>query len=243
MKKIRIPFSIGDYQEGCYTVETRGDENHKPYSVRIFTVDLLSRYQTIVGAEKIENREVIGCWFNNGNFFSEDEENYQDLLLVKEEFEDGDIVIKKRDSTGCFILPYRSTNIYGGILTEVYFNVDKCTLHIQKGIVNGRGETKNYRLATEEEKKLLFDALKKEGKCWNAEKKCIEDIKVKTNKFSVKEWCLMRNNIEDFWVLCQFSNIAKNGAYVAIGGNEYHYCIPYNDETEYLLGNNEYKTK
>jgi hypothetical protein len=84
MKKIRIPFSIGDYQEGCYTVETRGDENHKPYSVRIFTVDLLSRYQTIVGAEKIENREVIGCWFNNGNFFSEDEENYQDLLLVKE---------------------------------------------------------------------------------------------------------------------------------------------------------------
>ncbi len=53
----------------------------------------------------------------------------------------------------------------------------------------------------------------------------------------------MRNNIEDFWVLCQFSNIAKNGAYVAIGGNEYHYCIPYNDETEYLLGNNEYKTK
>ena len=62
MKKIRIPFSIGDYQEGCYTVETRGDENHKPYSVRIFTVDLLSRYQTIVGAEKIENREVVSFY-------------------------------------------------------------------------------------------------------------------------------------------------------------------------------------
>ena len=43
MKKVRIPFSIGDYQEGCYTVETRGDENHKPHSVRIFTVDLFSR--------------------------------------------------------------------------------------------------------------------------------------------------------------------------------------------------------
>ena len=88
MKKIKIPFSLDEYEKGGYEVETRGDENHKPHPVRIFTVDLLSRYQTIVGAEKIENREVVGCWFYNGNFFSEDEENYQDLLLVKEEFED-----------------------------------------------------------------------------------------------------------------------------------------------------------
>ena len=107
MKKVRIPFSIGDYQEGCYTVETRGDENHKPYSVRIFTVDLLSRYQTILGAEKIENREVVGCWFYNGNFFSEDEENYQDLLLVKEEFEDGDILADDKDiKPKCALRPF-----------------------------------------------------------------------------------------------------------------------------------------
>lgn len=32
------------------------------------------------------------------------------------------------------------------------------------------------RLATEEEKQLLFDALAKNGKQWNAEKKCIEDL-------------------------------------------------------------------
>lgn len=35
---------------------------------------------------------------------------------------------------------------------------------------------KNMRPSTEEEKKLLFDALAKEGKRWNAEGKCIEDL-------------------------------------------------------------------
>ena len=35
------------------------------------------------------------------------------------------------------------------------------------------------RHATEPEKQQLFDALAKEGKQWNAEKKCIEDIKPK----------------------------------------------------------------
>lgn len=34
----------------------------------------------------------------------------------------------------------------------------------------------NFRYATEEEKQLLIDAMKKDGKRWNAEKKCIEDI-------------------------------------------------------------------
>ena len=34
----------------------------------------------------------------------------------------------------------------------------------------------NFRYATEEEKQLLIDALKKDGKRWNADKKCIEDI-------------------------------------------------------------------
>lgn len=34
----------------------------------------------------------------------------------------------------------------------------------------------SFRFATEEEKKLLLDALEKDGKKWNAEKLCIEDI-------------------------------------------------------------------
>ena len=33
-----------------------------------------------------------------------------------------------------------------------------------------------FRYATDEEKQILTDAMKKDGKLWNADKKCIEDI-------------------------------------------------------------------
>lgn len=46
----------------------------------------------------------------------------------------------------------------------------------------------NFRLATESEKKELIDALTGAGKCWNIEKKCIEDIPVyKDGDFVVSE--------------------------------------------------------
>lgn len=41
----------------------------------------------------------------------------------------------------------------------------------------GTNDSENMRLATPEEAQLLFDALKKEGMRWNADKKCVEEIK------------------------------------------------------------------
>jgi len=231
MKKVRIPFSLSEYQKGGYEVETRGDENHKPHPVRIFTVDLLSRYQTIVGAEKIENREVVGCWFYNGNFFSEDEENYRDLLLVKEEFEDGDIVYASANNSIQRIIfiygdKHRPCVIFG-------INDDKVWEYSD----DSGWSYDTLRLATEDEKKKLFDALSIKGKCWNAEKKCIEDIKPKYT-FQPKDWCLMRTASDYAWCLCQFSNMDSE-SYVAIGGAMHEYCIPYNDETKHILGTTE----
>ena len=242
MKKVRIPFSLDEYEKGGYEVETRGDENNKPQKSRILCTDRKYKNYPILALflDENENIEKTASYKLNG-MYTYMCESYLDLVLVKQEFEDGDII--KRGISVPYIIPYRGTNNSGSVLTDSFYDFDDNTIYILTKIDYGCGFTKEYCLATEEEKKIFFDALEKEGKCWNAEKKCIEDIKVKTNKFSVKDWCLMRNNVEDFWVLCQFSNIAKNGAYVAIGGNEYHYCIPYNNETEYLLGNNEHKTK
>ena len=163
-----------------------------------------------------------------------DMESVCDLFLVKLEFEDGDIVIKKRDSTGCFISPYRGTNIYGGILTEVYFNVGKGTLHIQKGIVNGRGYTKDYKLATEEEKKEFFDALEKEGKRWNSEKKCIEDIKPEY-VFKPFERVIARGCDDAGWVATFFSNM-YNDKFKLCHGLIYKECVTFNEETKNLIG-------
>jgi hypothetical protein len=94
------------------------------------------------------------------------------------------------------------------------------------------------RLATDSEKKQLFDALEKEGKAWNAEKKQIVDLSKKC-EFKPMDWCLMRDirGEECFaWSLCQFAYQLKRGKYEAVGGMRFDECIPYNEETAHLLG-------
>lgn len=94
------------------------------------------------------------------------------------------------------------------------------------------------RLATVSEKQQLFDALAKEGKVWDAEKKQIVDLSKKC-EFKPMDWCLMRDirGEECFaWSLCQFAYQLKRGKYEAVGGMRFDECIPYNEETAHLLG-------
>ena len=227
MKKIIIPFSLSEYQKGGYSVQTRYGKN-----VRVICTDRKDNDYPIVALVKNCNKEDARFFSENGESIIEEESIY-DLFLVKQEFEDGDIVIREGDDLfGSFILTYRGTNEEGEILTEVYLYY--YSLNIKKGIDCGCGYTKDYRLATEEEKQKLFVALEKEGKRWNAEKKCIEDIKPKYT-FQPKDWCLMRTASDYAWCLCQFSNMDSD-SYVAIGGAMHEYCIPYNDEIKRLLG-------
>ena len=231
MKKIIIPFSLSEYQKGGYSVQTRYGKN-----VRVICTDRTDNDYPIVALVKNCNKEAARFFSENGESIIEEESIY-DLFLVKQEFEDGDIVIREGDDVfGSFILPYRGTNEEGLILTEAYFYYFPYSLNIKKGIECGCGYTKDYRLATEEEKQKLFVALKKEGKRWNAETKQVEDIEDKY--FKPKDWCLMRTASDYAWCLCQFSNMDSE-SYVAIGGAMHEYCIPYNDETKHILGTTE----
>ena len=239
MKKIRIPFSLDEYNKGIYEVETRGDGKSKPKKARILCTDLNNLpWRSIVAALCLtDEQEIIKVFYPDGKYSNSSSGDELDLYLTKQEFEDGDIVIRDGDNVfGSFILPYRGTNEEGLILTEAYFYYFPYSLNIKKGIECGCGYTKDYRLATEEEKKKFFDALKKEGKRWNAETKQVEDIEDKY--FKPKDWCLMRIASDYAWCLCQFSNMDSE-SYVAIGGAMHEYCIPYNDETKYLLGTTE----
>jgi hypothetical protein len=231
MKKIIIPFSLSEYQKGGYSVQTRYGKN-----VRVICTDRTDNDYPIVALVKNCNKEAARFFSENGESIIEEESIY-DSFLVKQEFEDGDIVIREGDDVfGSFILPYRGTNEEGGILTEVYLYYFPYSLNIKKGIDCGCGYIEDYRLATEEEKQKLFVALEKEGKRWNAETKQVEDIENKS--FKPKDWCLMRTASDYAWCLCQFSNMDSE-SYVAIGGAMHEYCIPYNDETKHILGTTE----
>lgn len=77
------------------------------------------------------------------------------------------------------IIIFNGVNDSGGVLAYagLIYGFGKSQLFVDKKPGNGYGMFHNYtRYATEDEKKLLFDALAKEGKRWCAEKKQIEDF-------------------------------------------------------------------
>lgn len=98
----------------------------------------------------------------------------------KFEQEDGDILSGVPFPLCKCILIYKGANQFGGILAYAGFIEG---LGTQKLYISENGEYSSYglvsqylRYATEEEKQRLFDALAKEGKRWNAEKKRVEDL-------------------------------------------------------------------
>ena len=95
--------------------------------------------------------------------------------------------------------------------------------------------------ATESEKQQLFDALEKEGKVWDAEKKLIVDLKPKC-EFKPFDKVLCRNSKDDTWEADFFARLTRkeidytqSGKYLCVG-DLWMYCIPYTEETAHLLG-------
>ena len=102
------------------------------------------------------------------------------------------------------------------------------------------------RPAMEEEKQKLFNAMAKNGKRWNAEKKVVEDIP-KPYEFKKGDPVLVRSNYGKEWKLAAYVELSSipNAAFGMYGVTDgrltifYHYCIPYNKKTMHLLGTTE----
>lgn len=93
--------------------------------------------------------------------------NFETLEIEKQpEFKDGDIVVYGKSVAIC-------RRIYKHTLS-FYVSLDEMFGLLFDDEVESSEE---YRFATEEEKQQLFDALEKEVKAWDAEKKQIVDLK------------------------------------------------------------------
>ena len=88
------------------------------------------------------------------------------------------------------------------------------------------------RYATEAEKQQLFDAIAKEGKAWDAEKKQIVDLKPKC-ELKPFDKVLVRDDNDTPWKVGLFSHI--DGKMFQCVGSIYRQCIPY-EGNEHLLG-------
>ena len=88
--------------------------------------------------------------------------------------------------------------------------------------------------AREDEKKELFDALAKEGKTWDSEKKQIVDIK-KEHQFKPFEKVLVRDSYDDMWRASFFSHIKEDDGRYVTTCLTWRFCVPY-EGNEHLLG-------
>ena len=158
--------------------------------------------------------------------------NIKTLKIEKPEFKDGDVLfVKCNDSAFIEIFNYFKND-------ELYDHASLCTT--QKMIdIRGKypifkDDIVEIRLATDSEKKQLFEALAKKGKAWDSEKKAIVDLKPKV-ELKPFDKVLSRRCSKDYWVLNFYSH--KTDYYhICIDGSSNLYCIPYNEETAHLLG-------
>ena len=151
-------------------------------------------------------------------------------------FKDGDVLVHTQNDR--FVM-----SIYKSNESETIINTYTIFWDRGEGLSVGMQiccYTDSTRLATEEEKQKLFDAIKDNGYRWNTETKTLE--KLVSNKFDIStlkpfDKVLVRDrNIDkwrsNFWEFYDTDNTTY--PYVCCG-NLYSKCIPY-EGNEHLLG-------
>ena len=154
--------------------------------------------------------------------------NLETLEIEKSEFKDGDIVMS---DSGTIVL-VRGISLTRKIYYHAYMRNEYIYINQVEGEFFSR-ISRIKRFATDSEKQQLFDALAKEGKRWDSEKKQIVDLKPKV-ELKPFDRVLVRNCKSENWRANLFGYIDKDGFYCCVWAN-WAYCIPYIGN-ESLLG-------
>ena len=159
-----------------------------------------------------------------------------EIEKTQPEFKGGDIVCISGMGYLAYVIVKNIDNSSKKL--EYYVLNDMSTLKFEDWL---SFENKQIQPITETQQIILFDALAKEGKAWDAEKKAIVDLKPKV-EFKPFDKVLCRNSKDDTWEADFFARLTRkdidytqSGKYLCVG-DLWMYCIPYNEETAHLLG-------
>ena len=156
--------------------------------------------------------------------------NLKTLEIKKQsEFKDGDIVC----ISGMGYLAYGIVKSIDNSSKKLEYYVlnDMSTLKFEDWL---SFEDKQIQPITETQQIILFDALARENKAWDAEKIQIVDLKPKV-KLKPFDKVIVRCSKADKWSIDFFSYKVSNG-YICTGDAWFGYCLPYNEETAKLIG-------
>lgn len=166
--------------------------------------------------------------------------NIETLEIEKQtEFKDGDVVVTDAVPSLCyskciFILKGDFNTGESCANSYIFYNIDNNDFCFD--VLDTEIRDRNIHLATEEEKLILFDALAKKGKAWDAEKKLVVDLKTKV-ELKPFDNVLVRHQKTEEWRANIFSHTDKTDEYldyVCVNGR-WEFCIPY-EGNESLLG-------
>lgn len=152
------------------------------------------------------------------------------IMKVQQKFKNGDIVTIMPRIGDKLIYLFKAEDdekYYGHAFLDGNIAIVNEDSYCQKDFSTARP-------STEEEKQQLFEALAKEGKAWDADKKAIVGLKPKVDELKPFDKVLVRDSKSDNWRANLFSYIGKDGYYHCVYAN-WVYCIPYAGN-EHLLG-------
>ena len=213
----------GKFAHDCY--EDKWYQNEGNLSTNTF--QKLNRADSEIYVTKIEER--FGGKLNRETLKIE---------KAQPEFKIGDILFVKYNNRNIiFIL----SNINGKFYNHrVRLDSDKVIINYRDSHFQNEG-IEFIRYATEEEKEQLFDALAKECKGWDSEKKEVVDLKPKC-EFKPFDRCIwkIRNCEGSIWQASFVSYVDEYGASpmgMSIDEDLVNLIIlPYNDQTKLLVG-------
>jgi len=231
MKTKLVDFDIEKARNGAKVVTRVGERARIVCYTRIDNTDVKHPIVALVMG-KITKCECAQYYTIKGEWNGY-KKSCNDLMIEESEFEDGDIIAFGCEEDNPIIGIFKALSAYGRYTHCDYFDL----LHNGTMKFSPAEEfiNDNLRLATEEEKNKLFDALAKEGKRWNAEKKCIEELPRKTSVFKPFDKVLVRDGDIDTWgadIFLEYSNLEFQFRCFRCVWRQ---CIPY-EGNESLLG-------
>lgn len=204
-------------------------------SVRILCYDVIGNKYNICGLVHYGKSEEPAVFTEKGLFYENQTDDLDLMIEIPEylSFKDGDIITfgNEKDSlaTGIFRKRDSKTSHECYVILGYQGNLS----------FHDKGRTyNNARLATEEEKQKLIDALIS-SKHPEAKEYCKTFFgigKKKGYEFKPFDKVLVRQSETCKWEASFFSNITDEVHKYRCCGMNYMFCIPYNEQTAHLLG-------
>lgn len=184
----------------------------------------------------LEDKDIAQTYINIIEKHLSGKLNFETLVVEKHqpEFKDGDIAFADYGNRQDVFIVSGKTSLSEGYSSFISLDLSSLILSMACRTTFFKKDICKLRLATEEEKQQLFDALEKKGKAWDAEKKQVVDLKPKVDVLKPFDRVLVRNCKSENWRANLFGYIDKDGFYCCVWAN-WAYCIPYAGN-EHLLG-------